>query len=158
MILSQQVAQQSWRHGVRGVRRCSVLQQRTNAKHSQVRPKDAHQERWGHYYKRQLPWHLALPLGREIGHRPRCGWERPLGDLCHRSQQRTTGGQPGGESSAARKIMRCGIWTQEQITPKSHLTSQAKGRMSHENELLLRSHKWDTEPRKKSSIKIILKG
>lgn len=145
MILSQQVAQQSWRHGVRGVRRCSVLQQRTNTKHSQVRPKDAHQERWGHYYKRQLPWHLALPLGREIGHRPRCGWERPLGDLCHRSQQRTTGGQPGGRAALHGRLWDVDYERRSRLHQNLIWLVRQKGRMSHENELLLRSHKWETE-------------
>lgn len=100
---SQQVAQQSWRHGVRRVRRCSVLQQRTHTEHCQVWPTDAHQERRGHHHKRQLPRHLALPLGREIGHRPGRGRERALGDLRHRVQQRTTGGQPGGRAALHRR-------------------------------------------------------
>lgn len=103
VILSQQVAQQSWRHRVCGVRRRSILQQRTHPKHSQVWPTDTHQERRGHYHKRQLPWHLALPLGREIGHWPGCGWEWPLGNLRHWGQQRTTGGQPGGRAALHRR-------------------------------------------------------
>lgn len=96
MILFQQVAQQSWWHRVRGLWWCSVLQQRTHTQHSQVWPEDTHQERWSYYHKCQLPWHFTLPLGREIGHWPGCGWEWPLGNLRHWGQQWAAGGQPGG--------------------------------------------------------------
>lgn len=96
---TSQVAQQSWWHWVCGVRWCSVLQQRTHAKYSQVWPEDPHQERRSHYHKCQLPWHLTLPLGREIRYWPGCGREWPVGDLRNRGQQRATRRQPGGRAT-----------------------------------------------------------
>lgn len=95
-VCTSQVAQQSWWHWVCGVRWCSVLQQRTHAEYSQVWPEDPNQERRGHYHKCQLPWHLTLPLGREIRYWPGGGREWPVGDLRHRIQQRASRGQPGG--------------------------------------------------------------
>lgn len=96
---TSQITQQSRRHRVCGVRWCGVLQQRTHAEHSQVWPEDPHQERRSHYHKCQLPWHLTLPLGREVRYWPGCGWEWPVGDLRHRGQQRATRGQPGGRAT-----------------------------------------------------------
>lgn len=103
MILLQQVAQQSWWYRVCGLWWCSVLQQRTHTQHSQVWPEDTHQERRSYYHKCQLPWHFTLPLGWEIGHRPGCGWEWPLGNLRHWGQQWATGGQPGGRAALHRR-------------------------------------------------------
>lgn len=143
LILLQQVAQQSRRHRVCGVRWRCVLQQRTHTKHCQIWPEDAHQERRGHYHKCQLSWHIALPLGREIWYWPGCGWEWPLGNLRHWGQQRATGGQPGGRVVLQRRGWKVDYkW---RIISKSNLRIETWSQMSHVNDLLLRLHKWDTE-------------
>ncbi|KAG7253193.1 hypothetical protein CRUP_037234, partial [Coryphaenoides rupestris] len=96
-----QAAEPRGRDGLRGVRRRRLLQQGANAQHRQVRPAHAHQERRGDHHQRQLPRHVAVPLGRQVGHRPGGGRERPVGHLRHRGQQRPPGGQPGEPVHAA---------------------------------------------------------